>query len=562
MVFVFSNLENASSKVISALSGLRHRIPRFFLESLYHLIATLAVVGFMLFYVRDNLFGTYTRVVQVTQADGSYFSAGYRPRQSDITTIISFLASTTRVLGTLWASDLLWRCVFLFTIKGGISLKGTKQMFNMPPPVRRDFKRATTFTWFCLVQFAVFSSNFYSSALTGSITWGAEPLLIPGTVPIDQIPQFGPGSSLEDYFRYPEVVTQVVATASARANLAWIGSKSMAMKRVLPINSGVRFLLQKTQLDNVTVPYFKVESFDWIKDPNSTLTPEQLEIINTSTADRFSPFFARSGRAGFIPDGRWGPSNESNNSAPRQVFETRVLAVRSNLCNLSSTECDVGGFGTIPPDVGHILLQSGDNYDCIFFANVTYQACVGLCRGCRISSWSVVDSEGGDLQLVPDRLVEEALAITPYLSTHLLFSNYVTPCFLASAENRSLELMSRSFQAAWMALTEIFKDDAYSATTKVKIAVESAKADVDVRRVYIWCIFNFFLLLVGLLFRSVDGWSSGMWLDNPSFAAVLLNTETPDEQLQGETVANPWEPDDLPDGFLTRNANGRFLLTN
>jgi len=51
-----------------------------------------------------------------------------------------------------------------------------------------------------------------------------------------------------------------------------------------------------------------------------------------------------------------------------------------------------------------------------------------------------------------------------------------------------------------------------------------------------------------------------MWLDSPSFTAVLLNTET-DEQLQ-EEVTNPWEPDDLPDGFLTRNSNGRFLLTN
>jgi len=561
-MFVYSNLKNTCSKITPALSSLRHIIPKFFLESLCHFIATLAVVGFMLFYVRDNLFGTYTRMVQATQADGSSISAGYRPSQSDITTIISFLAAITRLLGTRWASDLLWRCVFLFTMKGGISVRGTKRMFSMPLPARRDFKKATTFIWFCLVQFAVFSSNFYSPALTGSITWGPEILFIPSITPIDQIPQFGPGSSLENYFRYSSMITQVVATASARANLGWIGSESIAMKRVLPITSGVRHLPGHTRLDGVTVPYFKVESFDWIKDPNSTLTPNQLQIVS-STDDQFSPFFADSGRAGFIPDDRWGPLKKSNNSEPHQVLETRVLAVRGFRHNLTSKECNVESldFGTIPPDVGHILLQFRENHDCMYFANVTYHACVALCRNCQISSWTVISSEGADLQLAPDRLVEEALAIVPYLSTHLLFTDYATPLFLTGAGNRSLELMSRSFQAAWMVLTDIFNDGEHSATSYAKLAVESAKADVDVRRVYIWCIFNFFLLLVGLLFRTVDVWSSGMWLDSPSFAAVLLNTGTPDEESHGGIVANPWEPVDLPDGFLTRDPNGRFLLT-
>ena len=290
-------------------------------------------------------------------------------------------------------------------------------------------------------------SIFYSPALTGSITWGPAPLFIHGTVPIKQIPQFGPSSSLEYYFRYPEVITQIVAAASARANLVWTGSNSIAMKRVLSNADGIRFLHDGTCLDNVTIPYFKVESFDWIKDPNSTLTQKQLQIV--STTDGFSPFFAGNGRTGFIPDDRWGPLNKSNNSTPHQVLETRVLALRSYRGNLSSA-CDIQGFGDIPPGVGHIVLQSGGHNDCTFFANVTYRACVALCRGCRISSWATVDSEGVDLQPAPDRFVEEALAITPYLSTHLLFGDYATPYFLKPAENRSLELMSRSFQAAWM----------------------------------------------------------------------------------------------------------------
>ena len=435
-------------------------------------------------------------------------------------------------------------------------------MFSMlPPPVRRDFKRASTFVWFCLVQFAVFSSNFYSPTLTGSITWGPDAFFIRGTVPINSIPQSGPDSSLEYYFQYPEVITQVVATASARANLVWIGSNSRAMKRVLPTVAGMRFLRDGTKLENITLPFFKVESFEWIKDPNTTLTPGQLQIVNTT--DGFSPFFAGIGKIGFLPDDHWGPLNKTNNPAPRHVLETRILAVRTSRRNETVRDCSAQDFGTVPSDVGYILLQSGGHNDCMRFANVTYQACAAHCQHCRISSWTAVDSEGVDpqhFQLAPDRFVEEALAIVPYLSTHLLFSDYVTPNFMDSAESRSLELISRSFQAAWMALTDTFQDSTYAETTNVAIAVESTKATVDKQRVYLWCIFNFFLLLVGFSFRIVDGWCSGVWLDSPSLTAVLLNTKTPGEQSQAETAANPWEQDDLPDGILTRYPSGRFVL--
>ena len=300
--------------------------------------------------------------MQATQVDGSPISAGYRPLQSDITTIVSFFASITRILGTLWASDLLWRCVFLFTLKGGISLKGTKQMFSMlPPPVRCDFKRASTFIWFCLVQFAVLSSNFYSPTLTGSITWGPATLFIHGTIPINSIPQSGPDSSLEYYFKYPEVITQVVATASARANLVWIGSKSKAMKRVLASTPGMRFLQDGTRLGNVTLPYFNVESFGWIRDPSTVLTPKQLQIVNTT--DGYSPFFAGSGRIGFIPDDHWGPLYKSTKPAPHQVLESRILAVRSSRHNETDKRCSTFHLGDrlvpmdwplFPPATAHL----------------------------------------------------------------------------------------------------------------------------------------------------------------------------------------------------------------
>lgn len=52
----------------------------------------------------------------------------FLPVQSDITTIITILASTARVASTLWAAGLDLRCIFLFMEKGGITLEGLKRM--------------------------------------------------------------------------------------------------------------------------------------------------------------------------------------------------------------------------------------------------------------------------------------------------------------------------------------------------------------------------------------------------------------------------------------------------
>ena len=65
----------------------------------------------------------------LTQVDGSVTSKlMFQPVQSDITTIISILASTARVLSTLWAAGLDLRFIFLFMQRGGITFEGLKSM--------------------------------------------------------------------------------------------------------------------------------------------------------------------------------------------------------------------------------------------------------------------------------------------------------------------------------------------------------------------------------------------------------------------------------------------------
>jgi hypothetical protein len=52
------------------------------------------------------------------------------PVQSDITTLISILASSARAAATLWIAGIDLRCIFLFMRTGGITFEGLKSMFG------------------------------------------------------------------------------------------------------------------------------------------------------------------------------------------------------------------------------------------------------------------------------------------------------------------------------------------------------------------------------------------------------------------------------------------------
>jgi hypothetical protein len=49
---------------------------------------------------------------------------------------------------------------------------------------------------------------------------------------------------------------------------------SSSMHRQLPDN--FELAANSTRFDEITVPFFAVDKFEWIKDPNTTLSPRQL----------------------------------------------------------------------------------------------------------------------------------------------------------------------------------------------------------------------------------------------------------------------------------------------
>ena len=99
----------------------------------FHFITVVFVNGFMVA-IRSRQFALTSRRIEVKQTDGSLVHLGYIPLQSDITTLISILATLTRVAGASWATRIEWRCIFLFMADGGLSFGALTRMFNRFPP--------------------------------------------------------------------------------------------------------------------------------------------------------------------------------------------------------------------------------------------------------------------------------------------------------------------------------------------------------------------------------------------------------------------------------------------
>jgi len=530
------------------MAPFRHRLEPF-LPFLAHLtFVALTSLG-VLYYVDGRHFHTSHRRDQIIQADGSTTPSDYSILQSDITTIISILASVARILGAWWATDITWRCIFLFMEKGGLSLQGVERMFGGFPPFPSHSTLGNQIVFLAILS-VLFSSNFYSSILTGSITWKTGYTLSHGSKPVTNITRGATGNSLQDFLVYEVTRTQVYFTSAIMANAAWGGSgaNSTTMKRVLP---NIQLLSNGSILSSVTIPYFAVDEFTWIKDPDSVLTKAQTDVA--SDVGLFSPFTSRKGLLGLVPDNQWGPLNDSQSMRePHIENRTRLLVIRTKWVPLGANG-QVTGEGCeqdgpdgldIPRDVGrHRAVHPGASDECFAFASVRVRAGVTRCQSCSITLPTIVEHDGNHpLQLDPDPLTSQALAISAIVGTWMILVDYGVPSHDAfpDIQRRAVELLSRSYQVAWNSLTEHFGKGMEE--TELEIAVKTSQAFVQKWRVFFWIILHLVVLFIGLCFTA---WHliryKQPWVENPAFAAFCLDTNIVREKLQGMGV-DPWQP--------------------
>ena len=474
-----------------------------------------------------HAFNTNSRRPEYPESDGSISHlTSYSPLQSDITTAVSLAATVTRVAGGWWSGGYIWRCIFVSMERGGISLEGLSRVVSNIPAKRRHFARRSNMVIIFITIFATYAADYFSAALTGSIVWEPTFRHIPGRIPVTGILRGVSGTDVTSYFTYPDVQTIIVEIGAASANLAWIALQrdssnitepSSTFRRVV---KNTQYLSTNSTLKNVTVPYFVVDAFEWIADPEPFLTTPQRSLFEDYS--NFSPYFSGRGAVGLLPDSQWGLQALNKLGDPQIVAESRLLSYRIQRREWPEGPCprnysiDPGSQINL-----HEYPYTGVWYDCFAIANVTYRAGAAVCQDCKLISPTIVQAEN-PLQIIPDSFTSMALGLAPSLSTYLIFSGIAVPQNYGTRRNYVIELTSRAYQAAWAAYSDTF--GSREGDTAVQIAVPTLRAKVIPWRVFLWVGLHFSMIALGLLFVYIQSHCDHPWVDDPMLAVFWLDT--------------------------------------
>ncbi|EDQ99429.1 uncharacterized protein LACBIDRAFT_335084 [Laccaria bicolor S238N-H82] len=215
---------------------------------------------------------------QYVEADGSFsHPKSYAPLQSDVTTAVSLAATVTRVAAGWWATDLIWRSIFVSMERDGISAKALSQVVSNRPPAPRHFIQKSNAVIIYIILFATFAIDYFSAALTGSLVWEPASTLIPGRVALTGITRGVSGIDITGYFNHKPNRTLVVEVGSASAIVAWGihppdffngAEPSTVFRRVI---KGAQYISVNSTL-NTTMPYFALDAFEWVLDPDQVIS--------------------------------------------------------------------------------------------------------------------------------------------------------------------------------------------------------------------------------------------------------------------------------------------------
>jgi len=280
-----------------------------------------ALVAILFILVLDGRkFNTNSRRPEYTESDGSRsYPTSYAPLQSDITISVSLAATVTRIAGGWWSGGYIWQCIFVSMERGGISSRGLSKVVSSVPLPPRNFTRRSNQVIIFITLFATFAIDYFSAALTGSIIWESMNKPITGRILVTGIKKGVQGTDVSGYFDYPDWSDAIIEHATASASLAWVTNQpnstdttepSTIFRRVL---TTTQYLPVNSTLNNVTVPYFVVDDFEWIRDPDPL--PEQLQSL-IRNFKKPSPYFSLNGIGGLIPDRKWGPPQTKNLGNP------------------------------------------------------------------------------------------------------------------------------------------------------------------------------------------------------------------------------------------------------
>ena len=528
-------------------------------------------VAFVTLYVidwPDRIYNLNHRRPHFTDLNGLTTEAGiksYRPLQSDITTALSIAASATRAAAAVWAGKLLWRYAFMLMEKGEITIAGFSKVVDGGITTLlwpRDVANQKNVFLAYLIIFTCFGMDYFSSILTGSVTWQLSSIMVEGLVPLVNITQGIPGTDISAYRNTSVFVSNAIEGGAALELVAWGNLNTISSNIPIPSNLTRRTIIQSANiptieylpigstLDSIRLPYFRVDNFEYITDPDATLTSRQLSLLNDSSV--YNPYSNNQGLAAFLPDSAWGPGSDPNLPDPVNVSESRILSIQ--VFSPSSPNCS-SDFPEyfIPSSVNFYptLTFNSTYYSCFAFANVTYTAGAATCRNCMIVSPAVVEGMiySPNLQPVPDPLTIEALAITPSVATHTLLtiftdfsSSNVSNGVESYVESYVIEFVSRAYQSAWSYLVYDLGRLGLENQTNVVFAIPASHPTILRWRVYFWAGLHLVVLLCGVTFAYWHSHYRHPWFSNPTMIAFQLDTAGLFREGRVADPKDPWDP--------------------
>lgn len=484
---------------------------------------TIGILSMTLFGINGRIFNITDRKPTATLLDGSKAElegVRFTLLQSDITTILSVLLALLRAFTTTWCSGLCWRAALILMEKSGLSIQELRRLTTSGiPPVIATATRQRSGSKYMLglatILLLLLPVPFGAPIITGSITWS------PATLNY-QAPGIKLSAAYWNYTYAREHVqaitfptkdsfdsTQIVSPAASSFQSWGSSNETGVMGRTLMDESYIT-LPVNTTLNNITVPYFQVDKFEWIKNPEQSLTPQQLGAIDPANTTYWlnvsgtsNPLFNLWGYNAALLHDLYDPPRESwskTHTFPLAFFAAMDIAPggQAASCQWDSTSTYNWTLTKNVPDVSFVQRRVGARVYCYVFANVTYTAGSATCSQCRLSSSSRVQSDT-PLQVEEDPSTQSVLLMMAQVA--FTIREFQELAVLRQPKWDTLDQyitsqLQRTYSAIW---TYLVQNNGQDAETGVSLPVSALRGIVDIKRVWGWFALQMVVTVTGIV---------------------------------------------------------------
>ncbi|CAE6385756.1 unnamed protein product [Rhizoctonia solani] len=488
-----------------------------------HFILSMGVTLLTLTYIDGRHFNLTERSPSVITIEGPH-ATPFLLTQSDTVTIISSIVAVLKYALTAWAASLCWNVALFLMERRGIARRDFETLVHSGLLAPGAYSKSWTTLLIGILLLVNLAANLSSPILTGSITWVPSNRLVRGL----SIRPFrfadtvdGTLSQLDSaYYDNDFVRDSYVMHGVGLASLGWErDTEKGVIKRVSTMMGG---LSVNSTIENVTIPYFRVNSIRWIenrdeipgiRDNATTRTILFKHFEMTPSAVSGYP----TGYAVLVPNVTANWSSDPLEST--MIHDTRLLILYYAYNTMPS-----GRHHSMTRDLpsNAYTLLNNDHY--YAFAWVSFSAGVGRCKeyNCVLSTPFAIHNNA-PLEVEPHQLTFQALSMAPVVGVYLVNQNTSVPYMWDNINDYVEGVLVRSYAGAWCNLnSEMHK----SITSSRYIpSVPSLLAYVDQKRVYAWLGIQLLVTLLSVPFLVIQSRLSRYpFASDPALTAFFLDT--------------------------------------